>query len=234
VPGALTRPSATAGLPTPFPIDQEPGDADRLAFQVTAAPPAGAPAMLVGLLAPLFGCGRVSRYLYLVDRKAFMIISGGVNIYPQEAESVLVGHPKVADVAVISVPSGDLGEEVKVFVQLPDPGEAGPDRVRAMLAPPASPMTPATYRFGRRRTGSARGGGPRWRRGGADRAAERSGSLTVAAREHGEFLGPCSVDPIPVPFPSLVFRAHSRRRCTPDGLAGQGRITRPSCRCRTG
>jgi fatty-acyl-CoA synthase len=52
-------------------------------------------------------------YLYLTDRKAFMIISGGVNIYPQEIEDCLIMHPKVADVAVIGVPNDDLGEEVK-------------------------------------------------------------------------------------------------------------------------
>ena len=73
-------------------------------------------------------------YLYLVDRKAFMIISGGVNIYPQEAESILVGHPSVADAAVIGVPSEDLGEEVKAVVQLLDPGEAGPDMEAELLA----------------------------------------------------------------------------------------------------
>ncbi len=56
-------------------------------------------------------------YLYLTDRKAFMIISGGVNIYPQEAENILINHPKVADVAVIGVPNEDFGEEVKAVVQ---------------------------------------------------------------------------------------------------------------------
>ncbi|MCC6920608.1 MAG: acyl-CoA synthetase [Alphaproteobacteria bacterium] len=56
-------------------------------------------------------------YLYLTDRKAFMIISGGVNIYPQETEDVLIGHPKVADVAVVGVPNEDFGEEVKAVVQ---------------------------------------------------------------------------------------------------------------------
>jgi long-chain acyl-CoA synthetase len=73
-------------------------------------------------------------YLYLVDRKAFMIISGGVNIYPQEAESILIGHPKVADVAVIGVPNEDLGEEVKAVVQLLDPGDAGSDMEAELLA----------------------------------------------------------------------------------------------------
>lgn len=56
-------------------------------------------------------------YLYLTDRKAYMIISGGVNIYPQEAEDVLIGHPKVADVAVFGVPNEEFGEEVKAVVQ---------------------------------------------------------------------------------------------------------------------
>ncbi|MCY4504725.1 MAG: acyl-CoA synthetase, partial [Hyphomicrobiales bacterium] len=56
-------------------------------------------------------------YLYLTDRKAFMIISGGVNVYPQEAENILITHPKVADVAVIGVPNEDYGEEVKAVVQ---------------------------------------------------------------------------------------------------------------------
>ena len=50
-----------------------------------------------------------------------MIISGGVNIYPQEAENVLAGHPAVADVAVIGVPDAEMGEAVKAVVQLVDP-----------------------------------------------------------------------------------------------------------------
>ena len=56
-------------------------------------------------------------YLFLTDRKAHMIISGGVNIYPQETENLLVTHPKVMDAAVIGVPNEDLGEEVKAVVQ---------------------------------------------------------------------------------------------------------------------
>jgi long-chain acyl-CoA synthetase len=56
-------------------------------------------------------------YLYLTDRKTYMIISGGVNIYPQEIENLLITHPKVADVAVFGVPHADLGEEVKAVVQ---------------------------------------------------------------------------------------------------------------------
>jgi len=56
-------------------------------------------------------------FLYLTDRSTFMIISGGVNIYPQECENLLVTHPKVADAAVFGVPNEDLGEEVKAVVQ---------------------------------------------------------------------------------------------------------------------
>jgi long-chain acyl-CoA synthetase len=56
-------------------------------------------------------------YLFLSDRKDFMIISGGVNIYPQEVENLLIGHPGVADVAVFGVPHPDFGEEVKAVVQ---------------------------------------------------------------------------------------------------------------------
>ncbi|KKC07007.1 acyl-CoA synthetase [Mycobacterium nebraskense] len=59
-------------------------------------------------------------YLYLTDRVAHMIISGGVNIYPQEIENVLIAHPMVADVAVIGVPDDEMGEAVKAVVQLAD------------------------------------------------------------------------------------------------------------------
>jgi acyl-CoA synthetase (AMP-forming)/AMP-acid ligase II len=65
-------------------------------------------------------------FLYLLDRRAFMIISGGVNIYPQEAENILIGHPKVLDVAVIGVPNEDFGEEVKAVVQPVDARDIGP------------------------------------------------------------------------------------------------------------
>ena len=59
-------------------------------------------------------------YLFLSDRKDFMIISGGVNIYPQEVENLLIAHPAVADVAVFGVPNADFGEEVKAVVQPSD------------------------------------------------------------------------------------------------------------------
>jgi long-chain acyl-CoA synthetase len=56
-------------------------------------------------------------FLYLTDRSTFMIISGGVNIYPQECENLLITHPKVADAAVFGVPNEEMGEEVKAVVQ---------------------------------------------------------------------------------------------------------------------
>jgi len=73
-------------------------------------------------------------YVYLTDRSAFMIISGGVNIYPQECENLLVTHPKVADAAVFGVPNEELGEEVKAVVQLMpgfEPGAAGTEELLA-------------------------------------------------------------------------------------------------------
>ncbi|MBN9636448.1 MAG: acyl-CoA synthetase, partial [Actinobacteria bacterium] len=57
-------------------------------------------------------------YLYLADRKSFMIISGGVNIYPQEVENALALHPAVLDVAVIGIPDAEMGEQVKAIVEL--------------------------------------------------------------------------------------------------------------------
>jgi acyl-CoA synthetase (AMP-forming)/AMP-acid ligase II len=66
-------------------------------------------------------------YLFLTDRKAFTVVSGGVNIYPQEAENVLAGHPAVADVAVFGVPHAEFGEEVKAVVVPLDPVLATPD-----------------------------------------------------------------------------------------------------------
>lgn len=79
--------------------------------------------------------GRVDEdgFLYLTDRKANMIISGGVNIYPQETENVLTIHPRVADVAVFGVPNADFGEEVKAVVQLVDPGQASPELERELI-----------------------------------------------------------------------------------------------------
>jgi long-chain acyl-CoA synthetase len=66
-------------------------------------------------------------FLYLTDRKSYMIISGGVNIYPQETEDVLITHPEIADVAVFGVPNEEMGEEVKAVVQPHDMRRVGKD-----------------------------------------------------------------------------------------------------------
>ena len=73
-------------------------------------------------------------YLYLTDRATFMIISGGVNIYPQECENLLITHPKVADAAVFGVPNEDLGEEVKAAIQLMPGVAPGPDISEELMA----------------------------------------------------------------------------------------------------
>ena len=72
-------------------------------------------------------------YLYLTDRASFMIVSGGVNIYPQEIENALTLHPAVSDVAVIGVPNAEFGEEVKAVVEPADPAAVG-DALAAELA----------------------------------------------------------------------------------------------------
>ncbi len=73
-------------------------------------------------------------YLYLTDRKSYMIISGGVNVYPQETEDCLIMHEKVADVAVFGVPNADLGEEVKAVVELIDYTLASAELERELIA----------------------------------------------------------------------------------------------------
>jgi acyl-CoA synthetase (AMP-forming)/AMP-acid ligase II len=73
-------------------------------------------------------------YLYLTDRQAHTIISGGVNIYPQEAENVLSGHPAVTDVAVIGVPDDEMGEAVKAIVQPTDSVVRGADLEADLIA----------------------------------------------------------------------------------------------------
>jgi long-chain acyl-CoA synthetase len=73
-------------------------------------------------------------FLYLTDRKSNMIISGGVNIYPQETENVLTVHPKVQDVAVFGIPNADFGEEVKAVVQPADMSHADEALERELIA----------------------------------------------------------------------------------------------------
>jgi long-chain acyl-CoA synthetase len=73
-------------------------------------------------------------YLYLTDRKAFMIISGGINIYPQMIEDALVLHPKVADVAVFGVPDAEMGEAVKAVIEPAAGTEPTPELAAELLA----------------------------------------------------------------------------------------------------
>jgi long-chain acyl-CoA synthetase len=90
-------------------------------------------------------------YLYLTDRSTFMIVSGGVNIYPQEAENLLVMHPKLVDAAVFGVPNEEFGEEVKAVVQPADGVTAGPDLAAELIeycrAHLASYKCPRTVEF---------------------------------------------------------------------------------------
>ena len=73
-------------------------------------------------------------YLFLTDRRTFMIVSGGVNIYPQEAENLLIDHPKVYDVAVFGIPDPEMGERVHAVVQPVDWDDAGPELEQELLA----------------------------------------------------------------------------------------------------
>lgn len=72
-------------------------------------------------------------YLYLTDRRAYMIISGGVNIYPQEIEDLLITHPQVLDAAVFGIPNDEFGEEVKAVVQLRSRTDRSDATARALL-----------------------------------------------------------------------------------------------------
>ncbi|OBH48071.1 acyl-CoA synthetase [Mycobacterium mantenii] len=73
-------------------------------------------------------------FLYLTDRSTFTIVSGGVNIYPQEAENLLVMHPKLLDAAVFGVPNDEFGEEVKAVVQPADGVAPGPELEAELVA----------------------------------------------------------------------------------------------------
>ena len=73
-------------------------------------------------------------WLFLTDRASHMIISGGVNIYPQETENVLAAHPAIADVAVIGVPDEEMGESVKAVVELAPGFEASPELAAEIIA----------------------------------------------------------------------------------------------------
>lgn len=81
-------------------------------------------------------------YLYLTDRKSYMIISGGVNVYPQETEDCLITHPKVFDVAVFGVPHEEMGEEVKAVVQPANWADAGPGLEKELIEYCRSKISP--------------------------------------------------------------------------------------------
>jgi len=72
-------------------------------------------------------------YVFITDRFSDMILSGGVNIYPQETEDHLIMHPKVDDVAVIGVPNVEMGEEVKAVVIPVDGRDAGPALAQELI-----------------------------------------------------------------------------------------------------
>jgi acyl-CoA synthetase (AMP-forming)/AMP-acid ligase II len=76
----------------------------------------------------------VDGYLYMSDRRTNLILSGGVNIYPQEIENALTLHPAVLDVAVIGVPDPEMGQQVKAVVQAADPAQAGPELEAELIA----------------------------------------------------------------------------------------------------
>ena len=88
-------------------------------------------------------------YLYLTDRRTFMIVSGGVNIYPQEAENVLINHPKVFDVAVFGIPDAEMGEKVHARRATDGVGRRGTrarTRAARVLPRPTSRTTSARRR----------------------------------------------------------------------------------------
>jgi long-chain acyl-CoA synthetase len=93
----------------------------------------------------------VDGYLFLTDRKDFMIISGGVNIYPQAIEDCRIMHPRVLDVAVIGVPNADYGEEVRALVQPTNWADARPEleaELRIWVGERISRVTqPRSYTF---------------------------------------------------------------------------------------
>jgi long-chain acyl-CoA synthetase len=105
-------------------------------FQYLNDPAKTGEAYLPGGLSTMGDLGYVDEHgwLYLTDRRAHTIISGGVNIYPREAEDVLLGHPAVVDVAVFGVPDDVMGEQVKAAVQPAADAVPGPELERELIA----------------------------------------------------------------------------------------------------
>ena len=111
-------------------------------------------------------------FVYITDRFTDMIVSGGVNIYPAEAEQVLIEHPQVADVAVIGVPNRDMGEEVKALVVPVDPADPPAARGADRLVPRAARRLQVPALGGHRRDASA---ARRWARSTSASCASSSG-----------------------------------------------------------
>ena len=122
---------------------------------------------------------RSEGFVYITDRFSDMMVSGGVNIYPAEAEQVLIEHPAVADVACIGVPHAEMGEQMKALVVPVDPADP-PDRRRADGVVPdrlGRLQVPADGRL-RRRSGPQR----RWARSTSGSYAGRTGSSALVGR----------------------------------------------------
>ncbi|MFC5677116.1 AMP-binding protein [Aeromicrobium endophyticum] len=102
---------------------ERPAGVDGVVYFETAGTPAGARHPDHPTWTTLGDVGHLDRegYLYLTDRTDYLIISGGVNISPQEVEDVLIEHPAVMDVAVFGIPDDEFGQQVKAVVQLTDP-----------------------------------------------------------------------------------------------------------------
>ncbi len=115
-PGSVGRPlgAARVHITDADGADVAPGEQGTVCFEATTGDASRPALKQMGDIGYLDDEG----FLYLVGRRGFMIISGGVNIYPEEIESALMAHPAVADVAVVGVPDAEFGESVKAVVEV--------------------------------------------------------------------------------------------------------------------